>query len=169
MTETLSPVATKAPDRLVRTKAGDSPLPSIPLDDPIEAQKMLCLAATLLVQSGKPELAQLEALFALERQGQSVSKLLLSRYVEGDGKLRSFDWRSWQAAIRLSQALYQAHEHFLHLIRNTTDDNWTQHESSVVVTLFHHRKVEFLLRFLRYKKRNSGQWRELHAMYLAAH
>jgi hypothetical protein len=149
--------------------AGEVPLPSIPQDDPVEAQKMLCLATTLIVQAAQPELAQLDALFALERQGQSVTKLLLTRYVEGDGKLRSFDWRAWQAAIRLSQAFYQTHEHFLRYIRGTTDDNWTKHEPSVLVQLFQHRKVEFLLRFLRYKKRNSGQWRELHAMYLLAH
>ena len=144
-------------------------MPPIPQDDPIEAQKMLCLATTLLVQSGQPELAQLDALFALEPQGQSVGKLLLTRYVEGDGKLHSFDWRAWQAAIRLSQAFYQTHDHFLRYIRSTTDGNWTKHEPLVLVQLFHHRKVEFLLRFLRYKKRNSGQWRELHAMYLRAH
>ena len=98
-----------------------------------------------------------------------MGKLLLTRYVEGDGKQRSFDWRAWQAAIRLSQAFYQTHDRFLRYIRSTTDGNWTKHEPLVLVQLFHHRKVEFLLRFLRYKKRNSGQWRELHAMYLRAH
>ncbi len=130
---------------------------------------MLSLATTLLVQARPPELAQLDELFALERQGQSVSKLLLSRYIEGDGGLRVFDWRAWQAAIRLCHAFYQAHEHFLRYIRSAKDDNWTKHEPMVLVQLFHHRKVEFLLRFLRYKKRNSGQWRELHAMFLLAH
>jgi hypothetical protein len=148
--------------------AGEVALPRIPQEDPIAAQKMLCLATTLIVQAAQPELAQLDRLFALERQGQSVSKLLLTRYVEGDGKLRSFHWRVWQAAIRLSQAFYQTNEHFLRYIRGTTDDKWTKHEPAVLVQLFQHRKVEFLLRFLRYKKRNSGQWRELHAMYLRA-
>jgi hypothetical protein len=149
--------------------AGERPLLSIPPDDPIEAQKILCLATTLLIQARPPELSQLDELFALERQGQSLSKQLLTRYIEGDGRLRAFDWRAWQAAIRLCHAFHQAHEHFLRCIRSLNDDNWTQREPSVLVQLFHHRKVEFLLRFLRYKKRNSGQWKELHAMYLHAH
>ena len=166
---TLSPVGTEVPGRLLKNVTGESLLPSIPQNDPIAAQKVLCLAIKLLVQSGQHELAQLDTLFALEPQAQSVSKLLLTRYVEGDGKLRSFDWRAWQAAIRLSQAFYQTHDHFLRYIWSTTDGTWTKHEPSVLVQLFHHRKVEFLLRFLRYKKRNSGQWRELHAMYLRAH
>ena len=34
--------------------------------------------------------------------------------------------------------------------------------------LFHHRKVEFLLRFLRYKKRSPELWRQLHEMYRLA-
>src|SRR5208282_3414978 len=169
LTVTPSPVSTEAPDRLIRNMAGDVALPCIPQDDPIEAQRMLCLATTLIVQAFQPQLAQLDTLSALEHQGQSVSKRLLTRYVEGDGKLRSFDWRVWQAAIRLSQAFYQANGHFLRYIRDTTDDSWIKHEPSVLVRLFQHRKAEFLLRFLRYKKRNSGQWRELHAMYLRAH
>ena len=65
--------------------------------------------------------------------------------------------------------MYHAHEHFLGCIQASTDETWTRHEGMILVQLFHHRKVEFLLRFLRYKKRNSLQWRELHAMYLRAH
>jgi hypothetical protein len=145
--------------------AGDGLLPH---EDPIEAQKMLCLAAAALVRAGGREVTQLESLFALERQAQLVGKLLLTRYVEGDENLRSYDWRAWQAAIRLSQAFYHAHEHFLEHIRISPDEAWTRHEPQVLVQLFHHRKSEFLLRFLRYKKRNAEQWRELHAMYLRA-
>ncbi len=165
---TLSPVDTAVPNRPNERVAGADPSPAIPQDDPIEAQRILCLATTLLVREGPHELAQLDELFALDRQGQSVSKLLLTRYIEGDGRLRAFDWRAWQAAIRLCQAFYQAHEHFIHHIRSTNDSNWTGYEPLVLVQMFHHRKVEFLLRFLRYKKRNAGQWRDLHAMYLAS-
>jgi hypothetical protein len=169
LTGTLSSVGPEVPDRPIRSVPAGLPLPSIPQDDPIEAQKALCVATSVLVQAGRPELAQLDALFALERQGQPVSKLLLTRYVEGDNKLRSFDWRAWQAAIRLSQAFYQAHEHFLRHSRSSPDAHWNRQQPLILVQMFHHRKVEFLLRFFRYKKRNSAQWKELHAMYLLAH
>jgi len=169
VTGILSSGDTAVSSRPARSDAGERPLLPIPPDEPLEAQKMLCLATALLVQAGAPELSRLDELFALERQGQSVSKLLLTRYIEGDGKLRVFDWRAWQAAIRLCQAFYQAHEHFLGHIRSANNGNWAKHEPRVLVQLFHHRKVEFLLRLLRYKKRNAGQWKELHAMYLLAH
>jgi hypothetical protein len=167
--EMLSPAGTEVPDRPIRNAPGERPLLAIPSGDPIEAQKMLCLATMALVQATPPGLAQLDQLFALERQGQSVSKLLLTRYVEGDGRLRAFDWRAWQAAIRLCHAFYQAYEHFLGCIRGANDATWARHEPDVLVQLFQHRKIEFLLRFFRYKKRNPGQWKELHAMYLRAH
>ena len=169
MTGMLSPVRTAAPYRPVQSATGAAPSPAIPQDDPIEAQRILCLATTLLVQEGPPDPAQLDELFELDRQGQAVSRLLLTRYIEGDGGPRAFDWRTWQAAIRLCQAFYQAHEHFLRHIRGANDDNWTVREDAVLVQLFRHRKIEFLLRFLRYKKRNSGHWRELHSMYGQRH
>jgi hypothetical protein len=159
---------TAVPHRAIKSATSERPLLSIPLDDPIDAQKILCLATSVLVQATPPDPAQLDKLFALERQAQSVTKQLLTRYIEGNGRLRAFDWRVWQAAIRLCQAFYQAYEHFLRCIRAANDDAWTKHEPAVLVQLFHHRKVEFLLRFLRYKKRNVGQWRELHTMYLLA-
>ena len=159
---------TAVPDRAIKSAASERPLLSIPPEDPIASQKILCLATAALVQATPSDVGQLDRLFGLERQAQSVTKQLLTRYIEGDGRLRAFDWRVWQAAIRLSQAFYRTHEHFLRCIRGASDDTWTRHEPAVLVQLFHHRKIEFLLRFLRYKKRNSGHWRELHTMYLRA-
>jgi len=159
---------TAVPDRAFTSAANERPLHSIPPEDPVEAQKILCIATHLLVQATPPEPNQLDKLFALERQAQAVTKQLLTRYIEGNGRLRAFDWRLWQAAIRLCQSFYQAYEHFLCCIRDADGDAWAKHEPAVLVQLFHHRKVEFLLRFLRYKKRNSGHWRDLHTMYLRA-
>jgi hypothetical protein len=131
-------------------------------------QNAICEAITRLIRDGQPEIIQVEALFALERQAQPVSQLLLAQYVEGDGQVGSFEWKAWHSALRLSQSLFQANEYFLHHIRKTTDDNWTVHEPSVQVQLFDHRKVEFLLRFLRYKKRSPELWRQLHEIYRLA-
>ena len=160
----LSPVGTEGPDHLP-AGMGEGLYPSIQRSDPIEIQNAVCEAITQLIRDGQPEIIQLEALFALERQAQPVSQLLLARYVEGDGQIGSFEWKAWFSALRLSQSLFQANDYFLQHIRKTTDDKWTKHEPSVQVPLFHHRKVEFLLRFLRYKKRSPELWRQLHEMY----
>ena len=141
---------------------------ALPQGDRIEAQRAVCDAIAQLLRAGQPEVRQLGELFALERHAQPVTRLLLSQYVEGDGQLRSLDWKVWRSAMQLSQTFFEAHEHFLNHIRNTADENWTRHEPSILIQLFHHRKVEFLLRFIRYKKRNSGQWRQLHELYRSA-
>jgi len=168
LSETSSPVATKEPDSPMQGVAADAVAPALPQGDRIEAQRAVCEAIAQLVRAGQPEIRQLGELFALERHAQPVTRLLLGQYVEGDGQLRSLDWKAWRSAMQLSQAFFQAHEYFLHHIRNTSDDTWTRHEPSILIQLFHHRKVEFLLRFIRYKKRNSGQWRLLHELYRSA-
>jgi hypothetical protein len=162
----LSLVGTEGPNR--PSDRGDGLFTSLPRGDPIEMENAVCEAITRLILDGEPEIIQLEALFALERQAQPVSELLLAQYIDGDGQIGSFEWKTWRSALRLSQSLFQANEYFLLHIRKTSDDNWTAHEPSVQVQLFAHRKVEFLLRFLRYKKRSSELWRQLHEMYRLA-
>ncbi len=136
--------------------------------DPIETQKAICEAITGLIQDGQLEISRLEALLALERQTQPAIDLLLTQYVEGDAHIGSFEWKAWNAALRLSQSFCQAHEYFLHHIAKIANDYWTDPEPLVRVQLFHHRKVELLLRLLRYKKRSPEIWRQLHQMYRLA-
>ena len=164
----LSPVGTDAPDHRIEEMAGEGVFPFVRAD-PFETQKALCETIGQLIQDGQPKIIQLDALLALERQAQPVIELLLTQYVEGNGQIGSFEWKAWHSALRLSLSLFQAYEYFLLHIRKTTDDIWTEHEPLAQVQLFHHRKVEFLLRFLRYKKRSSEIWRQLHEMYGLAH
>ena len=164
----LSPVGTDAPDHLIEGMAREGVFPFVRAD-PFETQNALCETIGQLIRDGQPQISQLDALLALERQAQPVIELLLTQYVEGDGQIGSFEWKAWHSAFRLSQSLFQAYEYFLHHIRETTGDDWTEHEPLVQVQLFHHRKLEFLLRFLRYKKRSSETWRQLHETYGLAH
>ena len=164
----LSPVETDAPDYPIEGMAGEGVFPFVRAD-PFETQKALCETIGQLILDGQPQISQLDALPALERQAKPVIELLLTQYVEGDGQIGPFEWKTWHSAFRLSQSLFQAYEYFLHHIRETTDDNWTEHEPLVQVQLFHHRKLEFLLRLLRYKKRSSEMWRQLHEIYRLAH
>jgi hypothetical protein len=132
---------------------------------PIEAQKALTDALTQLIRMGRPEIGQIETLFALERQAQPVINRLLTQYVEGDGRARLFDWRAYQSALQLAQSLFQACQYFLLHMQQTTEAGWSAHEHWVLVQMFRHRKIEFLLRSVRYKKRNTDHWRQLHDLY----
>jgi plasmid maintenance system antidote protein VapI len=137
--------------------------------DPIETQQAICEAITELIRDGQAEISRLEALLALERQTQPMIDLLLTQYVEGDAQIGSFEWKAWNAALRLSQTFGQAHEFFLRHIAKIANGYWTDPEPLIRVQLFHHRKVELLLRFLRYKKRSPEIWKQLHRMYRLAH
>lgn len=117
-----SPVGTDAPDHLIEGMAGEGVFPFV-RGDPFQTQNALCETIGMLIRDGQPQISQLDALLALERQAQPVIELLLTQYVEGDGQIGSFEWKAWHSALRLNQSFFHAYEYFLHHIRETTNDN----------------------------------------------
>ena len=140
----------------------------MPRQDPIAAQKLLCEALSRLVSNREPDERQLSALLVFDRHAHQISKRLLVQYAEGDAQLRSLDRRFFISAQRLSRSFAQAYERFLGHIENSADKSWRKSAGTVLIQLFRHRQVELLLRLFRYKKRNSEQWRQLHAAYQSA-
>ncbi len=141
---------------------------SLPRQDPIAAQKLLCEALSRLVSNREPDEHQLGALLIFDRHAHQISKRLLVQYAEGDAQLRSLDRRFFISALRLSRSFAQVYECFLGHIEHSADKSWRNSAGLVLVQLFRHRQVELLLRLFRYKKRNSEQWRQLHAAYQTA-
>lgn len=141
---------------------------SLPLQDPIAAQKLLCEELSRLVSNREPAERQLDALLTFDRQAHQISKRLLVQYSEGDAHLHSLDRRFYVSALRLSRSFAQAYARFLGRIENSTDATWRKNAGTVLVQLFRHRQVELMLRLFRYKRRNSEQWRQLHAAYRSA-
>src|ERR1700694_2690277 len=138
---------------------------SLPRQDPIAAQKLLCEAVSRLVSNRETDDRQLSALLSFDRHAHQISKRLLVRYIEGDARLRSLDRRVFISTQRLSRSFAQAYELFLEHVENSADKSWRESTGTVLVRLFRHREVELLLRLFRYKKRNSEQWRQLHRAY----
>ena len=138
---------------------------SLSTHDPIQAQNLTCGSIGKLLEDNQPSARQFEALLALDRHAELLSHQLLNLYVEGDDGVRPFERSFWIAGLRLSQSFFQAYERFLRHIRNTADAYWLTHAHAVVVQLFHHRQTELILRFMRFKKRIPGQWKELHEAY----
>ncbi len=158
-------VAHEIRDPLLQEKAVDGLLHSLLGEDPVTAQKATCDAISGIVGSEQPTPAELDALLSLELHAQQVSGELLNRYVDGDGALRAFNLQDWIAALRLSKKFYQGYERMLRHTQQTSDHYWLGHAHFVLVRMFHHRQVEFLLRFIRFKKRIPGQWKEIHEAY----
>ncbi|HTP99433.1 MAG TPA: hypothetical protein VMN56_08910 [Casimicrobiaceae bacterium] len=108
---------------------------------------------------------QLDVLRALDRHARRASTRLLRRYVEGNAQLQVFHRRDWSAALRLSQSFAEAYQLFWRQIRDAADDYWLPHAHHALFQLLHHRQVELLLRFIRYKKRIPSYWTEIHEIY----
>ena len=161
----LSRPATTKIDHLRNAGATNDLWRSASNNDPIKAQSVTCESIYRLLQDGEPSATQLEALLILDQQAQQITDQLLNLYVEGGNQWRPFERGFWISAMRLSQSFFQAYENFLRHLRNTAEVSWLAHPGCVVVQLFHHRQTEFLLRFIRFKKRIPGQWKELHEIY----
>src|ERR1700674_4199227 len=138
---------------------------SLPRQDPIAAQKLLCEALSRLVSNREPDDHLLSALLSFDRHAHQISKRLLVQYGEGDAQLRSLDRRVFISALRLSRSFAQAYELFLGHVENSADKSWRESAGTALVRLFRHRQVELLLRLFRCKKRNSEQWRQLYRAY----
>ena len=145
--------------------AADTHWPSMPNDDPITAQKAICEAVSRLLQVDALDARQLDVLLGLDRHARRIGKRLLRRYVEGNAQLQVFHRRDWSAALRLSQSFHEAYRHSWRQIRDAAGDHWIPHTHRVLFQLFHHRQVELLLRFIRYKKRIPAHWQEIHEIY----
>ena len=133
--------------------------------DDVVAQKLLCAEIERLVSSRAPQPHQLGALLTLDRYAMPVGRRLAARYAEGDASLRVLDRRALTAALRLCRAFVEAYEQIRSHIEQSNDDFWRGNARPVLMHLFRHRQLEFLLRLFRYKKRNSEQWRRLHEAY----
>ena len=143
----------------------DTPWSLLPNDDPIAAQKVACDAVSRFMQIDALDSRQLDVLRTLDRHARRASSRLLRRYVEGNAQLQLFQRRDWNAALRLSQSFCEAYQLFWRHVRDADGVYWLPHAHHVLFELLHHRQVEFLLRFIRYKKRMPAQWTEIHEIY----
>lgn len=160
-----SPVAAQTPDPLRHAPAGNGLLRSLHGEDPIQAQRTACDAVSRILESDQVGPIHLEALLDLDLHAQEITDRLLNRYVDGGGQVRAFDLRDWISALRLSKKFFQAYERLLRHTQETADHYWLAHAHFVLVNLFHHQQTEFVLRFIRFKKRIPGQWKEIHDAY----
>jgi len=64
--------------------------------------------------------------------------------------------------MHLSQSFFKPTNVFCGTCKHTADVSSDAQAHTVVVQLFHHRHIEFLLRFIRFKKRITGEWKEIH-------
>ena len=163
--DTVSLVRTPKSNRPEDGTGEDGLWRAFPGEDPVAAQQAVCESIARILASNLSRAGQLDALLRLDRRAQELYTQLLNRYVEGNAQLRLFERKVWVSALRLSQAFYQAYENFYRHVQSTSDVHFLAHAHSIVVQLFHHRRIEFLLRYFRFKKRIPAQCKELREAY----
>ena len=141
---------------------------SLPRQDPVAAQALLCEAVARLVAARGPAERQLAALFTFDQHAQPLGRRLLALYGSGDAQLRSHDRQFFIAAQRLARTFTAAYAHVQARIAGAGGALSHEDAGTVAVQLLRHRQAELMLRLFRYKKRNSEVWEQIHATYQSA-
>ncbi len=135
----------------------------LPRDDPFAAQGAVSEALSDIVARNQPNLGQLRALLALDQLARSLGDALLVDYATADAQTPSLETSSWQSAFALSRSFGHAFEHALRRIRDDGPPRgWREHITTVLLRLFQHRQVEFLLRPFISEHSIADSWSELH-------
>ena len=138
----------------------------LPRDDPFAAQRAVSEALSDIVTRNHPSLGQLRALLALDQLARSLGDALLIDYATGSAPSPSLEPSSWQSAFALCRSFGQA---FGHALRHIRDDRPSrggrEYLTTVLLRLFQHRQVEFLLRPFISEHSIPDCWSELHGAY----
>jgi len=168
MEPTTPELEASAPPPSPRRRAEEELCSSLPRQDPVAAQALLCEAVARLVAAREPAERQLAALFTFDQHAQSLGRRLLASYASGDAQLRSHDRQFFIAAQRLARTFTAAYAHVQARIAAAGGTLSHEDAGTVAVQLLRHRQVELMLRLFRYKKRNSEVWQQIHATYQSA-
>jgi hypothetical protein len=138
----------------------------LPRNDPLAAQGAVSEALSELVERRGPGRDQLRALLTLDQRARALGRALFVNFATHNAQARPLEKRYWRSAASLSESFALAYEHFLREIRYEPNLRaWREYAATVVLRLFKHRQVEFLLRPLLNVAMAPPAWTELHTAY----
>jgi len=162
----LTPARREETGPLANVAAADNFWRSLPRNDPLAAQKALCEVLSDLAARKDLNRELMRGLLALDQRSRSLREALLVNYASRNPQAKPFERRYWRAAIELAQAFALAFAQFLHHMRNEPSaKGWREYAPAVVLRLFRHRQVEFLLRPFLNDAAIPQVWAGLHSAY----
>ena len=91
---------------------------------------------------------------------------LLVNYATRNAQAKPYERRYWRSALGLSRAFSSAFDHLLLFMRNDQRARgWREYAPAVVLRMFRHRQIEFLLRPFLNDAPIPETWAQLHAIY----
>jgi len=164
--EFLNPILRGPAGPLTSVTAADDFWQLLPREDPIAAQRAVSEALSALAPRDNLTLGQFRALLALDQLARGLGDVLLVDYLTGCGQSQSWATRAWQSAHALSRSFGQAFECALRQIQDSEPSRgWREHLTTVLLRLFQHRQVEFLLRPFTGEHSDLDGWAGLHGAY----
>ena len=162
MLEILNPARRRHPEPLVNVTAANHFWHLLPRNDPVAAQRALSEALADLSARDHPNLDQLRALLGIDQLARSLADALLVDYAMGEAQPHESD--AWQSAFDLARSFARAFEHALRYLRDDKPSRVPpEYTTTVLLRLFQHRQVEFLLRPFVSERSLPDGWIELHA------
>ena len=162
----LTPVRRVDAGPLANADAVDKFWQMLPRKDPVAAQGAVSEALLDFAAGKGLGREPLRALLLLDKRALALTEGLLINYVAPNPQLRSLEKRFWRSAVELSQSFALAHEYCLRQIRDEASPrSWREYTPLVLLRLFQHRQIDFLLRPLLAARPASTGWTELHAAY----
>jgi len=123
-------------------------------------------ALSAVVARNDLTLGRFRALLALDQLARSLGDALLSDFAEGRAPSSPPESNSWQSAYALCRSFGQAFEYALrHILEGKSSRGWCEHVPAVLLRLFQHRQLEFLLRPYVNEHSLADCWNALHGAY----
>ena len=164
--EFLNPVRRGPAGPLGSVTAADQFWQMLPRDDPVAAQRTVSEALSAIAAQDRLGLGHFRALLALDQLARGLGDALLVDYRTGWVQSQSPETNAWQAACALSRSFGEAFERALRHIREEEPARgWREHITTVLLRLFQHRQVEFLLQPFTSEHSIVHCWTGLHGAY----
>lgn len=164
MLEVLIPARRGHAGPLVNVTAANHFWHLLPRNDPVAAQRAVSEALAELASRSHPNLDQVRALLGIDQLARSLADALLVDYAIGGAQPR--ESAAWQSAFDLSRSFARAFEYALRYLRDEKPARGRpEYIPTVLLRLFQHRQVEFLLRPFVSQQSLPDCWIELHAAY----
>jgi len=138
----------------------------LPRNDPFESQLAVSEALADLAGRKSHTRDELRALMALDQRARKLGEALLINYATASAQSQSLEKRSWQSAFELSQSFGQTYAQVIENLRGGAPSRGCEEYLPIIVLrLFQHRQIKFLLRPFVAERTVAEGWTDLHAAY----
>ncbi len=154
---------------LSSTEAAEGFLRSLPRDDPIVSQQMLCAALAQIGRGRDPDITQLQALVSLDHRARPLLDRLVSKYFALSVQSTDRELQLRQAIFELSGSFAFGYDMFVRYLRDKNPGKgWLPYLPVMLTQLFRHRELELFLLLLRYESWPRGRSRGLNQAFQLA-